>query len=59
MHMATRLDAAPVAAQPYLLALKYHEYLKQEIKNMLDAGIIYKRMFPRASPIVIVKKTYT
>ena len=30
MHIATRLD--PVAALPYPLALKHHDFLKQEIK---------------------------
>ena len=56
MHIATRLDIAPVAAQPYLLALKHHDFLKQEIKNVVDAGIICKSMPPWASPIVVVKK---
>ena len=39
MHIATRLDATPVAAHPYPLALKHPDFLKQEIKNLLDAGI--------------------
>ena len=42
MHIATRPDAA----QPYPLALKHHDILKQEIKNLLDAGIILKSMTP-------------
>ena len=54
--MATRPDAAPVTAQPYSLALKHHDFFKQEIKNLLDAGIICKRMSPWASPVVVVKK---
>ena len=58
MHIATRLDAAPVAAQPYPFALKHHDFLNQEIKNLLDGGIIYKSMCPWASSIVVVK-TYT
>ena len=59
MHIATRPDTAPIAAQPYPLALKHHDFLKQEIKNLLDAGIIHKSMSPWASPIVVVKKTCT
>ena len=39
MHIATRLVATPVAGHPYCLALKHHDFLKQEIKNMLNAGI--------------------
>ena len=46
MHIATRPDAAQVAAQPYPFALKHHEFLKQEIQNLLDAGTICKSMPP-------------
>ena len=56
MHIATRPDAATVAAWPYPLALKHNDFLKQEIKNLLDAGIIHKSMSPWANPIVVVKK---
>ena len=56
MHIATRLDATPVAASPYSLALKHHDLLKQEIKNLLNAWIISKSMFLWASLIVVVKK---
>ena len=28
MYIATRLDAAPVAASPYFLALKHHEFIE-------------------------------
>ena len=59
LNIATRPDAAPIAAQPYPLALKHHDILKQGIKNLLDAGIIQKSMSPWASPIVVVKKTQT
>ena len=38
MHIATKLIATPIVAQPYLLALKHHDFLKQEIKNLHDAG---------------------
>ena len=56
MHITTRLDSTLVAAQPYPLALKHHNFLKQEIKNLLDAGIIHKSMSPWSSSIVVVKK---
>ena len=56
MHIATRPDAAPIAAELYPLALKHHDFLKQEIKNLLDVEIICKSMSPWASPIVVVKK---
>ena len=56
MPIAARPDGAPIAAQPYPLALKHHEFLKQEIKNLLDAGNICKIMSPWESPIVVVEK---
>ena len=55
MHIAIRPGAAPIAAQPCPLALKQHGFLKQEIKNLLNEGIIHKSMPPWASPIVVVK----
>ena len=56
MHIATGSDAAPVAAQPYPLVLKHHDFLKQEIKNSLGVEIICKSMSPWTSLIVVVKK---
>ena len=56
MHIATRLDTASVAAHPYPSALKHHDFLKQEIKNLLDAGIIHKSICLWASHIVLVNK---
>ena len=56
MYIATRQDAAPVAAWSNSLALKHHDFLKQEIKNLLYAGIICKSMSPWASAIVVVIK---
>ena len=57
MHIASRLDSTPVAARPHPLALKHHDFLKQEIKKLLDAGIICKSMSHWESPIIIVKNT--
>ena len=45
---ATMPDMTPIAAHPYPLELKHHDLLKQEIKNLLDAGIIYESMSPQA-----------
>ena len=56
MHITTRPDVTPIAAHTYSLALKHHAFLKQEIQNLLDAGIIYKSMSSWASPIAVVKK---
>ena len=57
MHITTRPYSAPVAAQPYSpLALKHYDFLKQEIKNLLDAEIIHRSMSLWASPIIVVRK---
>ena len=58
MHIGTGPDAAPITTQPYPLDCKHHDFLKQEIKNLLDAGIIHNSMSPWASPIVVVKITH-
>ena len=40
MHIAMKPNATPIAAWPYPLVLKDNDFLKQEIKNLLDARII-------------------
>ena len=52
MHIATRSNAAPIAAQLYPLALKHHGFFKG------DAGIICKSISPWESTIVVVKNTH-
>ena len=56
MHIATKLNAAPIVAQPFHLTLKHHYFLKQKLKNFLHARIIQKSMLPWASPTMVVKK---
>ena len=56
MHIANRPDAMPIAACPYPLALKHHYFLKQEIQNLLNVGLIHKSLSQWASSIVVVKK---
>ena len=41
---------------PLSLALKHYDFLKQEIQNLLNTGIIHKSMSPWVSPTVVVKK---
>ena len=55
MHIAMKPDAAPIVAWPYPLALKCHDFLKQEKKHLLDARTIQKSMSSWASLIVVVK----
>ena len=56
MHIAMRSDSALIAARRYPLALKHHDFLKQEIQNPLAMGIIHKSMSPWASLVEVVKK---
>ena len=58
MYIAAKPNAAPIAAQLYSLALKHHDFFKQEIKNILDARIICNSRSQWASPIVIIKSTH-
>ena len=36
----------PVASQPYNTALKNQEFLKQELKALLNSGVIKKKVCP-------------
>ena len=51
MHIAARPDSTPVAGQPYPLALKHHDFLKQEIDNLQDADIIFQSMPHGQAPL--------
>ena len=56
MHIANRIDVTTITAHPYPLPLKHHDFLKQEIKNLLNIGIMHKSMSPWASPVIVIKK---
>ena len=56
MYLATTPDGTPISPCPYPLALEHQDFLKQEIQNLLNAGIICKSMSPWASPIVDIEK---
>ena len=50
MHIATRQDTAPAAAQPYPLALKHHDFLKQEIKKIARCRNHTQKHVPMGKP---------
>ena len=56
MHIATRPGATPIAAHPCPLVLKHHDFLKQEIQDLLETSMICKSMAPWASPFVVIRK---
>ena len=37
MHIAIKPNATAIVSWPYPFALNHHDFLKQEIKNLLDA----------------------
>ena len=57
MHIATRPDATPISAHPYLLALKHHNFLKKEIQNCL-MQVSYTKVCPHGqAPLWLSKST--
>ena len=53
MTVKTGPDLPPVASKPYPLALKHHTFVKEEIGNLLEAGLIKRSMSPYAAPIIV------
>ena len=49
-------DSPPIAQKPYPLALKHADWVKKELLELEQAGIIVKSVSPWASPIVVVPK---
>ena len=50
------IDEEPVRLKPYPLQYALRQELKNEIKEMLDMGVIRKSSSPYASPVVVVVK---
>ena len=55
-HSITTRDACPVRLPHYRLAHKAQETLREEIKTLLDQGIIRPLTSPWAAPIVLMPK---
>ena len=45
-----------IASKPYMVLLKYHEFVDHEIKQLEEAGIISQSMSSWASPILVAPK---
>ena len=56
-HGINLVDEEPVRLKPYLLPYALRQELKDEIRKILDMGVIRKSSSLYASLIVIVKKT--
>ena len=46
MTIDTDPNFPPVVSKPYPLPLKHHKFVKEEIGNLLEAGLIERSMSP-------------
>ena len=56
MTIDVKPGSKPAASKPYNTALKHQEFLKQELKALLESGVIERSMFPYAAPIIVVNR---
>ena len=49
-------DYPPMAKKPYILVLKHHNWVNEEIDKMLEAGVIRESHSSWPAPIVLVRK---
>ena len=49
-------DTLPIASKPYPLALKHHQFVKEELPKLLQAGLIEWSMSLYASQVLVVNK---
>ena len=54
MVLHTKPGSIPVVGKPYSLPLKHHEFVKEEIPNLLETGVIEWSLNPYAAPIMLV-----
>ena len=52
LHM--KLGSVPVVSKHYSLPLKHHKLGKEELNNLLEAGLIEWSLSPNAAPIMVV-----
>ena len=55
-HPITLTSNKPIKSKPYTLPYAVRESLREDIKDMLNTGIIRESNSPYASPVVLVKK---
>ena len=52
LHM--KPGSIPMASKPYSLLLKHHKFIKEELTNLLEVGLIEWSLSPYAAPIMVV-----
>ena len=50
----TKPGHIPVASKAYLLPLKSHKFIKEELPTLLEAELIEQSLSPYAAPIMVV-----
>ena len=56
MTIETDPKLSPVASKPYTLPVKCHKFVKEELENLLEAGLIKRSMSAYATPIIVVPR---
>ena len=56
MPIETDPNLPPVVSKPYLLLSKHLTFVKEKIKNVLEAGLIERSMSPYAAPTIAVTR---
>ena len=56
MTIDTDPNLPHVASKPYPLPVKHHTFVKEEIENLLEAGLIERSMSSYAAPNIIVPR---
>ena len=56
MTIDVKPGSVPAASRPYDTSLKNQEFLRQELKALLESGVIERSMLPYAAPIIIVNR---
>ena len=44
-------DCPPIAKRPYTIALKHNDFVKEEINQLLNAGVIREKATPVGQPL--------
>ena len=56
MTIETDTELPPVASKPFPLPLKHHKFVKEEIENLLEAGLIERSVSHYAAPIIVFSR---
>ena len=52
MVLPTEPGAVPVTSKPHDLPLTHHTFVKEELKNLLEAGLLERSLSSHAAPII-------